>query len=609
MLKKGEVITKEVLPAFAIEVEKAFGLETVDKIDTLQARLTRANNAWTLFLDDISSEGTMLNAAYVAILDFTTLILESITDIDEKFKEVFKDAAEKQRDKNISNMSKMYSSTVDQLEAYAQGQDRLSASMYQEEQMLKSINDLLKKKGIEQWLINDAQEDFINKGMDELLPMLEDEYSIYGDLTNAENGLLLSYGVRLKAAQDVTQQTLNDMEITIGNYKRTLKLINDEIKALKEKQELESTSNAEYVAFQKQINELEQERIKITGELKKITEKAQFGSIQYLKDLIAEYEKSYMWATNDLERQKFLDLKNSIQGVLDLMEQVNREQELYTKNLAPSMSGAEVAFAKVQKWTKDNQAYLEVAGAAVQEFGNIGTEIFNRKIEQINAEIEAETRKYDNLMALAEDDAQQKKRLEYEKQQTIEKLEKERLKKEQQKAKYEKAQAIATISINTAIGISQANTKGLLGWWEIPIIAALGAAQIATVIAQPIPQYAEGLDEAKKDHIAMINDGGKKEYIERDGKILSTDTKNAVVQLKKGDTVYKDYNDMINKLNFLNVFNQGKLLEEKSFENLSGVIEDGLTKGFQKAKINNNIKLQGFDYAREAYKNKLQSWN
>ena len=52
MMKKGEVITKDVLPGFAKQVEIAFGIENVENVKTLQAATTRLQNAWTNLVKD-----------------------------------------------------------------------------------------------------------------------------------------------------------------------------------------------------------------------------------------------------------------------------------------------------------------------------------------------------------------------------------------------------------------------------------------------------------------------------------------------------------------------------------------------------------------------------
>jgi hypothetical protein len=92
-----------------------------------------------------------------------------------------------------------------------------------------------------------------------------------------------------------------------------------------------------------------------------------------------------------------------------------------------------------------------------------------------------------------------------------------------------------------------------------------------------------------EDQVAMINDGGQKEYVERDGKILSTDTKNAIVQLRKGDTVHKNYDSMVKDSILYNLIAQGQPLSQSKFDSLGEVIKNGIDEGFKRAKIQNNI--------------------
>lgn len=65
MLKKGQVITKDVLPAFAEQVEIAFGLNSVTRVETLQAATARLKNAWTILVEEFNkgsdASGTLMN--------------------------------------------------------------------------------------------------------------------------------------------------------------------------------------------------------------------------------------------------------------------------------------------------------------------------------------------------------------------------------------------------------------------------------------------------------------------------------------------------------------------------------------------------------------------
>lgn len=64
MLKKGEVLSEDALPKFAAEVEKAFGVENLERIDTLAAAQGRLSTAWVELVDALDTEsvfGTVLN--------------------------------------------------------------------------------------------------------------------------------------------------------------------------------------------------------------------------------------------------------------------------------------------------------------------------------------------------------------------------------------------------------------------------------------------------------------------------------------------------------------------------------------------------------------------
>lgn len=77
MMKKGLVITKDVLPAFAEEVERAFGIENVEKVETLQAATVRLKNAWTNLVKDFSDTNPLVKDLMNAI-DFLADNLKKI---------------------------------------------------------------------------------------------------------------------------------------------------------------------------------------------------------------------------------------------------------------------------------------------------------------------------------------------------------------------------------------------------------------------------------------------------------------------------------------------------------------------------------------------------
>ncbi len=76
MLKKGQVITKDVLPGFARQVEIAFGIQSVKRVDTLQASTIRLQNAWTNFVKNMEGSKKTLSGFFTTIIDGLTSVLE-----------------------------------------------------------------------------------------------------------------------------------------------------------------------------------------------------------------------------------------------------------------------------------------------------------------------------------------------------------------------------------------------------------------------------------------------------------------------------------------------------------------------------------------------------
>lgn len=117
---------------------------------------------------------------------------------------------------------------------------------------------------------------------------------------------------------------------------------------------------------------------------------------------------------------------------------------------------------------------------------------------------------------------------------------------DQQKAKFEKAQAITQIIQNTAVAVigALASFPGPAGIALAAVIGALGAVQIARVLAQPIPRYKEGT-EGHPGGPAVVGDGGKAEGIQLpDGTVHKSPATSTVVDLPAGTKVFPDYNNM-----------------------------------------------------------------
>lgn len=125
-----------------------------------------------------------------------------------------------------------------------------------------------------------------------------------------------------------------------------------------------------------------------------------------------------------------------------------------------------------------------------------------------------------------------------------EEIEKKRIEAQRQAAIYDKAISAAQAGVAIALAI----TKSLATPALIPWIAAIGAVQLATILATPIPEYARGTD----DHgggLAIVGDGGRPELVVLPDRTMwrtpSTDT---LVNLPEHAQVLPDYYAAVREL-------------------------------------------------------------
>jgi len=392
----------------------------------------------------------------------------------------------------------------------------------------------------------------------------------------------------------VGRDLIVETDLAQQNFNEEIKRINASKQATKEKYADRKLSLKESMQFDKEV--LEQETATTEAEKKLAIE---------LGDIKLKYENALIDAKIKLleVRQKEFDSQSEeFQRIQAQIEQLEASRPTLTPGDDAGTGDA------TAEWQEQFESIMGLASEFADAIGGIFNGIFESRIENINAEIEKTKELYDTQIELAQGEELQQRILRRNKEADIKKLEKKRLKEQQKQARFNKAQALVDIAINTAVGVSAVTKDGVLGLSLIPIIIALGAVQAAAVLAQPIPKYKDGLDRADKNHVAIINDGGQQEYIERGGSILTTQKENALVPIKTGDTVYKSYEDLQRKSILMSGLNNGIQIEQQNFDKMFDGIESSIDKGFKKAKINNNINFVGFDAEQNAYRDSMTNW-
>ena len=272
------------------------------------------------------------------------------------------------------------------------------------------------------------------------------------------------------------------------------------------------------------------------------------------------------------------------------------------KNSADGMGGSTVDPLFAQDFSKWSSA----AQDNMNEMFNIADAIYDHRISLIEKEIEAETAKYDRLLELAKNDEEETKIIQRNKEIDLKRLEDKKRREQIKQAKLQKALNISQAIQSTAVAIVSALATSGPPWVGIAmaaLVGAAGAAQIASIAASPIPSFAEG-GVMGHDGKALINDGGRQEYVERNGKILATDKTNAVVDLKRGDIIHKDFETLQRKSMLLSLMAGGESISEKEL-NLAFGIKDEIKQGFKKAQVNSKVTVVN---KSDDYRNKMSLW-
>lgn len=119
-------------------------------------------------------------------------------------------------------------------------------------------------------------------------------------------------------------------------------------------------------------------------------------------------------------------------------------------------------------------------------------------------------------------------------------LEKQKAEIQQKQAKWDKANSIIQATIATSLAV----TKALPNFVIAAMVAAMGAAQIAMIAAQPIPKYAKGTkDKSHPGGLAIVGDGGKREVILTDSGAYITPSVPTLVDMPKHAEVIPDVVD------------------------------------------------------------------
>lgn len=376
-----------------------------------------------------------------------------------------------------------------------------------------------------------------------------------------------------RQVEDLKLRLVQEKNLT----EETRKSINNTIVALEQKRQQD---------IEKINSSFSMKRIK--DESLMIRQQAYMAESEELKALADRYNSTNM-TKEQYEQEKFeisrkynkLAFENEISTLEEIVknsglqgeELENIEKELAQKRVEYNqwanqqiIDNETQAAEKRKELEKELQSQrIQLIGEAVSAIGSITNSMFDRRIQQLDSEIEKiEERKTADIeaieqMGLSDEESEARKMaIEARAAAQTERLEKQKKKNQKQQAIAEKAYQLMQVTMETAKAV--ANIKLIMATLaanpvtlpfvpmaaaQIPIAIAVGALQAAVIAAQPIPKYAKGTE----DHpggLAVVGDGGRKEVaVFPDGNYYITPSVPTLVDLPKGTEVLPSVNEAL----------------------------------------------------------------
>lgn len=245
---------------------------------------------------------------------------------------------------------------------------------------------------------------------------------------------------------------------------------------------------------------------------------------------------------------------------LEFMKQTLDELEGMADEMVPGLGKIFDGFNDIFEKIADKQKVtatdiLSSVASIAQGIGSLLSGVYDRQIEELEEQEEAneeagekEVERIEKLAetgAISEEEAEARKRAAEDKTaRKNEEIAKKKAELQTKQAKLEKATNIITTIMNTAVAVMKALSQGgIFATPMVALISAMGAIQLATIIAQPIPKYAKGT-KGHKGGMAIVGDGGKQEAVITDAGVWATPDVPTLVNLPKGAVVLPDLKDI-----------------------------------------------------------------
>lgn len=458
-------------------------------------------------------------------------LAQYIENLRNKMADLSVSLIEDEHQRNLAAIEKEYKDQIAVIKGYSEEENKLREMLVQErKQKVAKENEEYAKK------LAEAEEKRIEekkKYTDEMLRLEEEQSSLRIAATSTgykelENIITQNYSKGLMSRKEY-DEAMRELEKQAANEQLQI-----QIDATEKMIEIAEASG---VVSKQQIEMLRESIKAMEAEIGSINADDQLKKAEEQQDITRrnfEVLKGYSSALKDLAS----DIDSPFAGIFDGMDKG-------FSIMSDKISGVWKELTDGEKMERTTEMWASM----VSGIGEMISSIYDRQIEAIEAEQEANEKAGEEEIsrievleergAITTEEAEARKRAAEDKTaQKNAELEKKKAALRTKQAKFEKATSIAEAAIQIAGGILQ--TIKQLGFpAAIPMIAALGAMgaiQLATIIATPIPKYAKGTD-SHKGGLAVVGDGGVPETIVTEKGAYITPSVPTLVDIPKGAKV------------------------------------------------------------------------
>lgn len=513
-----------------IGAAKGFSLESVqDEIDSVITKMDTLDKEIEELSGSIDIEDVTFNphSADKAAND----LAQYIENLRNKMADLSVSLIKDEHERSLAAIEKEYKDQIAAVKGYSEEENKLREMLGQERmQKIAKENEEYAKK------LAEAEKKRIEekkKYTDEMLRLEEEQSSLR----------IAATSTGYKELENIITENYSKGLLSRKEYDEAMREL--ERKAANEQLQIQIDAAEKMIEIAEASGVVSKQQIEMLRESIKAME-AEIGSIN-ADDQLKKAEEQ-----QDITRRNFEVLKGYSSALKDLASDIDSPFAGIFDGMDKGFSIMSDKISGVWKELTDGEKMertTEMWASMVSGIGEMISSIYDRQIEAIEAEQEANEKageeEISRIEALEErgaittEEAEARKRAAEDKTaQKNAELEKKKAALRTKQAKFEKATSIAEAAIQIAGGILQ--TIKQLGFpAAIPMIAALGAMgaiQLATIIATPIPKYAKGTD-SHKGGLAVVGDGGVPETIVTDKEAYITPSVPTLVDIPKGAKV------------------------------------------------------------------------